>query len=718
MTRRCPWKKRSTPPAAAPPPQEETAARRPASSVRGEHEFHIVGYNARAALAKNAHYSILSGAFKVGGHNWALDCSFDDDGHLASIALLLLTAYISDDAVVAKASLRIEDPLGRWPAAVWESDEAYTFHVWSGNSWQLSQAGRSWTLSVPEAFRSHESHYMEDDRLTILCTVEVLREEEEDSGIAEDMQKLLFLSSESKSTRPACMLPNVTFVVEQAEIQAHRLVLAMRSPVFAAELLGDMREGTTRHIMVDDMSASTFRAMLRFIYTDKLNIKRKASDVALRSQRGCKEKRAARRRVDMALDLLVAADRYDLEKLRLMCDKILSENIDVDSVTPTLMVVHGRLSCRQLEASCIDYLASDDDVYANVKAMEEYKELEESCWSFTADVMDKVAKRKLAANDSSLGANTSRRRPEKKSVSTYNISEVVRGTYEMRIPNFDSMRRNYSVKQTIFSDIFQIGGYDWKLKVSVKEKTISVFAKLLTDPGTAGLRAALFMRMHDPGGKLRPILRRFKPIFSRKATTWGYSNFMSAKGTESPYQYLAHDGSLTIRCNFLVSAISASVEDKTLAPPPSIMSHLEELLVSEKASDVKFLVEKREIHAHSLIIATRCPTLYMVVAATNKEEAIIPINDMKAAVFKAMLHFIYTDELPPLEDIALAAGDGTMTTAGDMLAVVCRFQLDRMKDKCETLFGQSVSKQNASSMLKLARHHHCMKLKDYCLKFE
>src|SRR4051812_45156479 len=104
MTRRCPWKKRSTPPAAVPP-----ASPRPTSFVRGEHEFHIVGYNARAALANSAHYSILSGAFKVGGHSWALDCSFDDDGHLASIDLLLLTAYITNNVVVAKASLRIED---------------------------------------------------------------------------------------------------------------------------------------------------------------------------------------------------------------------------------------------------------------------------------------------------------------------------------------------------------------------------------------------------------------------------------------------------------------------------------------------------------------------------------------------------------------------------------------------------------------------------------
>ncbi|XP_037417185.1 uncharacterized protein LOC119280444 [Triticum dicoccoides] len=708
MTRRCPWKKRSTPPAAVP------ASRRPASFVRGEHEFRIVGYNARAALANNAHYSILSGAFEVGSHNWALDCSFDDDGHLASIALLLLTAYITDDAVVAKASLKIEDPLGRWPAAVWESDEAYTFHVWSGNSWQLSQAGRSWTLPVPEAFRGHESRYVQDDHLTILCTVEVLRAEEEESAIAEDMQKLLFLLSEPKSTTPTCMLPDVTFVVEQAEIQAHRLVLAMRSPVFAAELLGDMREGTTRHVMVEDMSASTFRAMLRFIYTDELPIKGKTTN-----ERGCKQKCAARRRVDKALDLLVAADRYDLEKLRLMCEKILSESIDTASVIPTLMAVHGRHSCRQLEASCIEYLASDANVYANVKATEEYKELEDSCCSFLANVMDEVATCKLADNH----AGTSLCRPEQRTVSMYNTSEVAHSIHELRIPNFKSLHTSHGVKQRFSSDTFQTGGHDWKLEASVKEGRISVFTELLTDPGTASVRVSLCFMMDDPGGNSPLIMWQAEENFNSEGDSCGFSCLISQEDDVSVY---ADDGSLTIRCDFVLtnklctvtSATSAGVEDMTLAPPPNIVSHLEQLLVSEKGADVMFLVENREIHAHSLIIATRSPALYtMIVAMNQKEEYIIPVWGMRVEVFKAVLRFIYTDELPPFEEIALAAGHGVTTIAQDMLVAASRFHLDRMKDKCETMVGECVSERNVVIMLRLACRHNCKKLEGYCMKF-
>ncbi|XP_044971814.1 BTB/POZ and MATH domain-containing protein 1-like [Hordeum vulgare subsp. vulgare] len=733
MTRRCPWKKRTTPP---------PASRKPTSFVRAEHEFHIVGYkaDARAALAYNANYSILSGAFEVGGHTWALECSFhnnDDDEHLTSITLLLLTPYTTQDAVVAKARLRIEDPLGNWPAAVWESDGTYTFHVWSGNTWLLSQsqAGRSWTLPVPDAFRGHESRYVQDDRLVILCTVEVLREE--DSGVAKDMHKLLLLSSEPKSTStptpaPAspCMLPepDVTFVVEQAEIQAHRLILAMRSPVFAAELLGEMREGTTRRVMVDDMSASTFRAMIRFIYTDELRIKGKTP--ATKKVVGCKEKRAAMRRLAMALDLLVAADRYDIEKLRLMCEKTLSESIDTTSVMPTLMAVHGRHTCRQLEASCIDYLASDANVYANVKATEEYKELEESCCSFLADVTDKVATTCILA-DNHAGDTTSVRRPEKRTASTYNTSELAHSIHELRIPNIESLQTSSGAKQRFSSDTFRIGGHDWKLDASVKEGKISVFATLLTDPGKAGVRALVCFMLDDPGGETTLIIGPFEDTFTSQGASYGYVDCTSVKDAVSSYM-LPHDGSLTIRCEFILttkartggtsgSDTSAGAGDDApdVPPPPNVAYHLEQLLMSRKGSDVTFLVEKEEIHAHSLVIAARCPALYMMVVDSNqKKEHVVAVWYMRVGVFKAVLHFIYTDELPPLEDIAVAAGHDVTTIAYGVLDAAARFHLDGMKDKCEALIGVCVSQQNVLAMIRLAGHHDRKKLQDYCMKFK
>jgi speckle-type POZ protein len=70
----------------------------------------------------------------------------------------------------------------------------------------------------------------------------------------------------------------------------------------------------------------------------------------------------------MAQDLLVAVDFYGLERLRLMCEKLISESLSMNNIMATLVLVHDRHSCNLLEAACIDYVLSDPDVYDVVEA--------------------------------------------------------------------------------------------------------------------------------------------------------------------------------------------------------------------------------------------------------------------------------------------------------------------------------------------------------------
>jgi speckle-type POZ protein len=258
---------------------QKTASTHRSAVVRGTHEFHIDGWSG----PKRFPYEINSGSFLVGGNTWALACSFDNRG-VSSITLKLL---VNSKEVVATAAIRIEDPHGEWPPAVWRTDEARRFEPGSPNSYWY------WELKVPDAYRGHETHYLRDDRLTIQCTVEVL----EAAGavetrsclvsvvppptISEDLHKLLLIDqsesgsrqiqTESEKRRRLCMQPDVTFVVEEeTEIQAHKMVLATRSPVFAAEFRWHTNKSASHtRLSVDDMTASTFRAMLRFIYTDR-----------------------------------------------------------------------------------------------------------------------------------------------------------------------------------------------------------------------------------------------------------------------------------------------------------------------------------------------------------------------------------------------------------------------------------------------------------------
>ncbi|XP_051221712.1 uncharacterized protein [Lolium perenne] len=545
------------------------------------------------------------------------------------------------------ASLRIDEAAGtgQFPAAVWRSDKANTFSAWSSRA-------LAWELSVPAAFRDHEARYVDAhaDRLTIHCTVDVLQH---DSAVATrdcfvsvppppsisgDLHKLL---------RGNC-LPDVTFIVEGTEIPAHKLVLAMRSSVFRAQFFyGDKedmkKERSTRRleIKIADMTVSTFRAMLYFIYTDEQPRPKKQACL-----------------VAMAQELLVAADLYGLERLRLMCEKILSENMDVDNVMMTLIQIHGRHSCWQLEACCIEFLASNPDVYGAVEATEEYKELEKDCAAFINEVTKKVARRAVARNSSPPSSSL---QPHK-SVSRYNPNALVRGRHDFVIENLPHAHER-SCRRTC----------------------------------------------RDPSS-----------VYTRVGHSYGHAHFATLESAAT-----SHDGSLTVHGEVQVTSESrtstagAYVGAAIIVPPTELAWHLEQLLASQKGSDVKFLVEQCEIHAHKLVIAARSLALHKVVveSARNMAEDHVIINGMSSMVFKAMLHFIYTDELPPHLDSLVLSRD-FVTVTGDLLGAACRFRLERMKRLCINLLAEKVTTvSNSLATLKVARCHNCPELEEYCRRY-
>jgi len=119
----------------------------------------------------------------------------------------------------------------------------------------------------------------------------------------------------------------VVFDVGGQTFAAHRCVLAARSPVFSAELFGTMKESNTNTagvIHVDDMEAQVFKALLYFVYTDSLpktkNTEEEDEEEDVMSQH-----------------LLVAADIYNLERLKLLCEEKCSSCCAKRSCASTLM---------------------------------------------------------------------------------------------------------------------------------------------------------------------------------------------------------------------------------------------------------------------------------------------------------------------------------------------------------------------------------------------
>ncbi|KAJ1269238.1 hypothetical protein BS78_07G195600 [Paspalum vaginatum] len=194
--------------------------------------------------------------------------------------------------------------------------------------------------------------YVIDGQITVFCAIMVLRSSSipvPPSDIGQHLNKLL------DSTDGA----DVSFAIDGETFHAHRAVLAARSPVFRAELLGSMAEATMSSITLHDIAPATFRAMLRFIYTDELG------DLP----------------TEMFKHLLVVADRYALDRLKVIC-------VSVDTVGDILACAEI-YNCPELKNKCIEFVVADKN-FKKAVLTESFMQLGQKFPSIIAEVRKRV----------------------------------------------------------------------------------------------------------------------------------------------------------------------------------------------------------------------------------------------------------------------------------------------------------------------------------------
>ncbi|KAG8087886.1 hypothetical protein GUJ93_ZPchr0010g9132 [Zizania palustris] len=278
--------------------------------------------------------SLLSDVFFAGGHTWRVwfyrrGSRVEDKGKYLSVYLVLMgksnnVKAIFDVFLMGKDG----EP---------SSSHARRFlHVFSSDS-----PGRGWPQFVKRS--DLESNVMDDGTVRIMCVVIVLRDGDKPVVAVPPSDIEAHLGSLLDSHRGA----DVTFVVGGEEFPAHRALLAARSPVFLAELLGNMSESTSPRITLRDIEPATFRALLRFIYTDEM-----AGDDGVEYEADSATHALTR--------LVVAADRYALDRLKLMCAQKLVDSMTAETVADILACAETN-SCPELKKICIDFFAVDNN---------------------------------------------------------------------------------------------------------------------------------------------------------------------------------------------------------------------------------------------------------------------------------------------------------------------------------------------------------------------
>ncbi|KAJ4801155.1 BTB/POZ/MATH-domain protein [Rhynchospora pubera] len=149
--------------------------------------------------------------------------------------------------------------------------------------------------------------------------------------------------------------------------------------------------------------------------------------------------------------------------------------------------------------------------------------------------------------------------------------------------------------------------------------------------------------------------------------------------------------------------------------PYNINENFATLLENNEMADITFEVDGETFAAHKLVLSARSPVFKAELfggMAESKMES-IQIKDIKPAIFKAMLHFIYSDSLPDMSDDDIPI----VTQVQLLLKAADRYALDGLKMICEEVLRRNVSMDTVVSCLALAEEHSCSLLKDVCLDF-
>ena len=120
-------------------------------------------------------------------------------------------------------------------------------------------------------------------------------------------------------------------------------------------------------VRLEDMKMDVFKALLRYAYASSLSLQGMANDHVT-----CRK-------------ILVAADRYGMGRLKLLCEEWICECIDVDTAA-TILALAEQHRCEGLQKACLEFLTAPSNVRA-VVATDGFKHLSTSCHSIMAALM-------------------------------------------------------------------------------------------------------------------------------------------------------------------------------------------------------------------------------------------------------------------------------------------------------------------------------------------
>ena len=205
--------------------------------------------------------------------------------------------------------------------------------------------------------------------LTIFCEIETLVDRKNLSGKAaynikelfnhekEVLQDLEDLCGDEKHS-------DVSFNVRETQFLVHKTILIARSQVFAAMFDHPSKEKMTGIVDVTDIEPDVFEELLNYIYTGRV---------------------PSEQMEQLAIELLAAADKYQLENLKKTRGKYLSYGMSPENCIKLLLLVDGNNSAYYLREKAVEYICQNR---GQVMKTESWKKLAKKKPTFVVSIME------------------------------------------------------------------------------------------------------------------------------------------------------------------------------------------------------------------------------------------------------------------------------------------------------------------------------------------
>ncbi|VAI54430.1 hypothetical protein VPH35_109129 [Triticum aestivum] len=318
----------------------------------GYHLLVVEGYSRTKETTPNGKW-IGSRPFIVGGRRWTIDYSPNgdnsEDEEFISV-LLVLDEDIKQSVKVQYVLSFIDQPELRVPKHIRQSEPVCFYK-------QCDVHGQ-FRFMKREVFE--RSKHLKNDGFVLRCDLVVLMSDgdTEEQGAGTNALPFNELSppSDLQSHFGDLLLSkegaDITFEVGGDKFAAHRCVLAARSAVFKAQLSGAKDKSSV--VKISDIKADVFAGLLTFIYTDAV-----PEFVDMEADDDDDEVIYATR----LLQFLEAAERYDLQRLKSICEEKLAGFICAKTVADIIVVAEQRQCCG-LKKACLEFIKADPSLHA------------------------------------------------------------------------------------------------------------------------------------------------------------------------------------------------------------------------------------------------------------------------------------------------------------------------------------------------------------------